>query len=191
MINCLYESCMEHDSKKALRTKISLKRSNLNFSEIREKSNVIMEKLLSLSQFQKAQVVAFYLSKSDEVQTENAIKKILEEKTILVPVTKNEIKLVKFTSFSDLEPALFGVPEPKTKRYSKQQPDVIVIPGLAFDKHGNRLGYGKGYYDTLLKNLNSIKVGVCFDFQLINNVPTYEHDQKVDTIITEKRILNV
>ena len=191
MINCLYESCMEQDSKKALRTKISLKRSNLNFSEIREKSNVIMEKLLSLSQFQKAQVVAFYLSKSDEVQTENAIKKILEEKTILVPVTKNEIKLVKFTSFSDLEPALFGVPEPKTKRYSKQQPDVIVIPGLAFDKHGNRLGYGKGYYDTLLKNLKSIKVGVCFDFQLINNVPSYEHDQKVDTIITEKRILNV
>lgn len=191
MINCLYKSCMEQDSKKALRTKISLKRSNLNFSEIREKSNVIMEKLLSLSQFQKAQVVAFYLSKSDEVQTENAIKKILEEKTILVPVTKNEIKLVKFTSFSDLEPALFSVPEPKTKRYSNQQPDVIVIPGLAFDKHGNRLGYGKGYYDTLLKNLKSIKVGVCFDFQLINNVPSYEHDQKVDTIITEKRILNV
>ena len=68
--------------------------------------------------------------------------------------------------------------------------DVVVVPGSVFDRSGYRTGYGGGYYDRFLENTDAIRVGVCFDFQLVDDVFPEEHDKRMDFIITEKNFLN-
>ena len=82
----------------------------------------------------------------------------------------------------------FGILEP-TSKVSLVDPDLVVVPGLAFDLHLHRLGYGKGYYDRFLKSTSSYKIGICFDFQIVEKIPNESHDQKMDEVISEKRIL--
>ncbi len=88
---------------------------------------------------------------------------------------------------SELSPKLL-IP-PKSKPTVK--PDVLIIPGLAFDQRGSRLGRGKGFYDRYLEHFNGIKIGVCFDEQFVNYVPTMSHDYSMDIVITDKRHLHI
>lgn len=101
---------------------------------------------------------------------------------------------------SELSPGMFGIPEPvkdesRQIRYSDYDLVVCLIPGLAFDRHGLRLGRGKGLYDRFLintgANLAMLKVGVCWSFQLFESIPYEEHDQRVNFILTEKELLTV
>jgi len=110
-------------------------------------------------------------------------------KTVLVPHTEEEIKLVKFTSWNDLKPGKFGILEPRTKIKRQKSPDVVIVPGVAFDLQGYRIGYGKGYYDRLLKKLKAKRIGICFDIQIIEKIPKHGHDERLDSVITEKRMV--
>lgn len=189
---CELNSFMMAESKALLRMEMLRKRDALSESEIKEKSAAIAEKLFVLPQFKVAKTVAFYLSKGSEVKTYGMIEKALKEgKEILVPVTNEEITLVQFTSFDDLVPARFGVPEPKTKIIAKKEPDVVLLPGLAFDLDLHRLGYGRGYYDRLLKKIGAVRIGICFDLQVVDVIPHHEHDEKLDIVISERRTLTI
>jgi 5-formyltetrahydrofolate cyclo-ligase len=182
---------MVAQSKALMRKQMLWMRDALSEAEKKEKSAAIKEKLFALDEFKKARVIAFYISKGSEVDTFGMIADALKEgKEILVPVTNDEIEFVKFTSFDDLAPAKFNVLEPKTKIPAEKQPDIVILPGLAFDLGLHRLGYGKGYYDKILKKLpNAIRIGICFDFQIVDNIPKHEHDERLHMIISEKRII--
>ncbi|MDO8554822.1 MAG: 5-formyltetrahydrofolate cyclo-ligase [Candidatus Micrarchaeota archaeon] len=183
---------MHQESKAALRLIMTKLRDGISERERKEKSQKIGEILFSLEEFRSADTIAFYLSKGSEVDTSGMIKESLKlGKNVLVPVTNSEIELVEFISFEDLIPGKYGIMEPKVKKPSKNLPDIVITPGLAFDLARYRLGYGKGYYDRLFKKLKSKRIGVAFDFQIVEKLPIQEHDQKMDIVISGNRILRV
>ncbi|MFH2106656.1 MAG: 5-formyltetrahydrofolate cyclo-ligase [Candidatus Micrarchaeota archaeon] len=175
--------------KSDLRKQIVSKKKELGQKQIDGMSSLITKCLIANPEIQKAKTIAFYLSKKDEVQTKSAIEILMkQQKQIFVPIVDGEhIRLVEFVSFDDLHIGKFGVPEPKTKKPAEKNPEVMVIPGIAFDKNCNRLGYGKGYYDRLLKKFKLYKIGICFDFQVVDSVPVKDHDEKMDIVITDSR----
>ncbi len=178
-------------SKNELRKEMLKKRDSLSKVEREEKSAMIKERLFALEEFKKAKTIAFYISKGSEVNTYEMIANAIKlRKEVIVPVTNNEIKFYKFTSFDNLAPGKFNVLEPKTKITTKHEPDVVIIPGLAFDSDFHHLGYGKGYYDRALKKFqDSIRIGICFDFQLVEKIQKHEHDEMLHIIVSERRLL--
>ena len=173
-------------------------RKNQTQEELIEKSGEIEKKLFSLNELKEADTVLFYISYNNEVFTHDMIKKFLvDKKNVVVPISNkidNSLILSKLEKWKDLHVGSYSILEPikdKIKKISINEVDLIIIPGLGFDKKGNRLGHGKGYYDNLLKkSLNQTKIGLAFEFQIIDKIPVDDHDKPVDIIITEKRIIN-
>lgn len=92
----------------------------------------------------------------------------------------------------DMEKGAYGILEPKTVRKADENNiDVILVPGLAFDRNGGRMGFGKGYYDRLLESSKAVKIGLCYDFQILEKIPTESHDVPMNFVITEKEILEI
>lgn len=156
--------------------------------ELRELSAKIAESLLGLSRLKEAQTVMLYCSLPDEVYTMDIIHSLSKAgKRIVLPrVTgDSDMELREYTGDADLTPGSFGIPEPCGKVFDKyDRIDVAVIPGMAFDIEGNRLGRGKGYYDRFLKcNRSTYKIGLCFDFQFMDRIPAYKHDIRMDCVI--------
>ncbi len=156
----------------------------------------IAQNLLSLSEVQAAQNIAAYMSFRNEVSTRELISKLVAaEKQIFIPyIADGKIAFTKFKSFDDFAVEKYNIPEPKNKAPVKPDSiDLFIVPGIAFDSRGSRIGWGKGFYDKFLgENKISVpKVGVCYDFQVIENIPLEEHDVAVDIIVTEKRIIKI
>lgn len=151
-----------------------------------------MERLEESELFQQASCVALYHAIPGEVQTAAFIEKWYKEKTLLLPVIEgNDLRLLPYTGPDSLKAGIFGILEPthETQIIPENLINLIIIPGVAFDRNHNRLGRGKGYYDRLLSSISAPKIGICYDFQLIETVPTEPFDQKMDLIITEKEII--
>ena len=126
---------------------------------------------------------------SDEVFTHDFIQKFYKTKKIILPVVDGENLILKeFTGVSNMtEGVSYGIMEPAGETFTEiEKIDLIITPGVAFDKSGNRLGRGKAYYDKLLKSTNAFKVGVCFNFQFLDWVPTDMHDIKMDLVLSDK-----
>jgi len=157
--------------------------------EIISKSGEICEKLLSLKEIKEANSIGFYLAKPTEVNVDYAIEQLINSKKISVPVTNTHITFADLNSLEALHIGKFGIREPKIKKLIDYTPQVIVIPGVAFGLCKNRIGYGKGFYDSYLKNKKTFKIGIAFDFQITENVPCESHDVQMDLIVTEKRII--
>jgi 5-formyltetrahydrofolate cyclo-ligase len=100
---------------------------------------------------------------------------------------------MKIDSFEDLEPGTMGILEPIKKRsiIDAHKLDIILVPGVAFDRKGNRVGYGLAYYDRFLKKFSpsTVKIALAYDFQVVSDIPCEKHDQVVDIIITEREII--
>ena len=184
--------------KQNLKSEILEKRKTLSKEEIKEKSSKVKENLYSLSEFKDSKNIMFYVSFNNEVDTQKLIKELLSNnKTILVPfVQKNNpiLQLSEIKDFNDLEPKTFGILEPKEdkiKKFGINDVDLVIVPGIVFDKSGHRIGYGYGYYDRFLKKLNKnvVKIGFAFEFQLVDKIPEEQHDVPMDVVVTEKRIL--
>jgi 5-formyltetrahydrofolate cyclo-ligase len=183
--------------KDALREILVQKRKDLTMSQVFDKSKKIKKLLFSLEDLKNSSTILFYVSYNKEVNTYKMIKETLGKKAIVVPVVnvKNGVILLsKLVDWSDLSIGSFGILEPKKNRIhpiSIQDIDLIIVPGVGFDKKGNRIGHGKGYYDKLLQQAPSIlKIGLAFECQIMNSVPCNSYDVPVDTIITEKRVLD-
>ena len=139
--------------------------------------------------FRAAKTVLLYHSLNDEVDTHDFIRKWSNKKQILLPVVVgNELELRLYTASEDMQISSYGIKEPVGEVFTDYDfIDFIVVPGVAFDQKGNRLGRGKGYYDRLLPQIPSAyKAGICFPFQLVEEVPTEPHDIRMDIIITIK-----
>jgi 5-formyltetrahydrofolate cyclo-ligase len=176
--------------KAALRKKMLAKRDILCSLDVDTLSDAITGKLISNPRFIEAKTVAFYIRKGNEVDTEKMIGHALRlGKTVLVPVTDHKITFVHFRSFTDLQPGKFGIPEPSKRETHDKEPDVVVVPGVAFGLCMHRLGYGKGYYDSYLATCPAYRIGVCYDFQVVERLPTHENDERMDEILTDKRVI--
>ncbi|MEM4165988.1 MAG: 5-formyltetrahydrofolate cyclo-ligase [Candidatus Bilamarchaeaceae archaeon] len=175
--------------KMALREEILAKRNNLPLEEQKRLSEIICANLIQRPHFIKAKSIAFYLAKGSEVDLRFAIEKAIEDgKDVLVPITNDHIEMVLFESFERLKPGRFGISEP-IEKVEGPPPEVIIVPGVVFGLCMHRIGYGKGYYDRYLKTTNAYRIGVCYDFQLLDRLPSHNFDEPMDEIITEKRII--
>ena len=174
------------DEKKALRIEIRQLKRACPLEERRRKSLSVWEAVERDEVFQQAETVLAYWSMDDEVYTHDFVKRWAGSKTLLLPCVKgDELELRYFDGEERLQPGEgYAIPEPVGDRFTDwRKVDLILVPGVAFDKSGNRLGRGKGYYDKVLKQTGACKVGVCFDFQLVERVPVEPHDVKMDRVV--------
>ena len=154
------------------------------------RSEGIMRQIEALPEFQKARVVLLYWSMADEVQTHDFVERWYKEKVLLLPcVDGDDLLLRQYTGPECMVAGeQFGIGEPtgSPEWTDLDAIDVIIVPGVAFDRAGNRMGRGRGFYDRLLKTTpKAMKIGVAFDFQMIDDVPVEPFDVKMDRIITE------
>lgn len=181
--------------KKSLRESMLEKRNSLAKDEIIKKSIKIQENLFGLDEFKKSKVVMFYVSFNDEAHTHDMIKESLKSKTIVVPkVANNEIEPSIIIDFDQLIPSgKFGILEPiEAAKINIKNIQVVIVPGIAFDKNGHKLGYGFGYYDKFLAKIpKALKIGLAFDFQIVDKLPIEGHDAPVDLVVTDKEIINI
>lgn len=174
------------DEKKALRIEIRQLKRACPLEERRRKSLSVWEVVERDEVFQQAETVLAYWSMDDEVYTHDFVNKWAGSKTLLLPCVKgDELELRYFDGEERLQPGEgYAIPEPVGELFTDWvKIDLILVPGVAFDKSGNRLGRGKGYYDKVLKQTGAYKLGVCFDFQLVERVPVEPHDVKMDRVV--------
>ena len=174
------------DEKKALRIEIRQLKRACPLEERRRKSLSVWEKVERDEVFQQAETVLAYWSMDDEVYTHDFVNKWAGSKTLLLPCVKgDELELRYFDGEERLQPGEgYAIPEPVGELFTDWgKIDLILVPGVAFDKSGNRLGRGKGYYDKVLKQTGAYKLGVCFDFHLVERVPVEPHDVKMDRVV--------
>jgi 5-formyltetrahydrofolate cyclo-ligase len=180
------------ESKQLLRKEIAALKHSHTDEELEKLSDEIMCFLEKSSLFQKAHCVALYNAIPGEVQTASFIHKWFKQKQILLPlVVGNDLKLLPYKGEESLKAGSFGIMEPVDDGtvIPNDDIDLIIVPGVAFDRSKNRLGRGKGYYDRLLSLLKASKIGICFDFQLKEQIPTEPFDRKMDLVITNKEII--
>jgi len=183
---------MSYFRKQQLRKIIAERKRLLTENQFIDLSEKLFFHLESLPTFQKAKIILLYHSLKDEVRTHSFIEKWKEEKTILLPVVEGDnLKLRIHKDSSGLRTGAYGIEEPTGKLFTEYKKiDLAIIPGISFDAHGNRLGRGKGYYDRLLPDVKAYKIGICFAFQVFEDIPTEPHDTKMDLVITENGALN-
>lgn len=185
------------DTKKGLRSAALRRRRALDPKELAALSGRVQGNLAVLPEFKGASLVVSYAAKPDEVQTKGIIEGALRDgKKVAVVVTDPQSKTLRCSeiqSFEDLAPGTFGIPEP---RRGKGRPvpiasaDVILVPLVAWDMRGHRLGYGAGYFDRTLSNAGrATKVGLALECQRVPRIPDSRHDIALDVIVTEKRIV--
>lgn len=173
--------------KQLIRRNISEHKKTLSGQIITELSKKICDRVIQTEAFQKANCVALYYAMNDEVCTSGIIDDWHKKKTIALPVTSGEnINFYEYTKNKHLEKGAFGIPEPVPEKIIQRESiDLFIVPGVAFDRNRNRLGRGKGYYDRYLSGTSKPIIGIGFDFQLIDSVPTEKHDIKMTMVITE------
>ena len=153
-----------------------------------EKSKVIVNQIMNHPKYIDANVIACYCSLKDEVCLDELITDAWKNKKIVVvpKVNGNEMEFYEIKNMDDLKIQSFGIREPKHDFiFDKHKIDLFFVPGVAFDIYGNRMGFGKGYYDRYLVDLDAYKIGICFREQLDDHIPTDEFDIKMNEIIVD------
>lgn len=183
------------DIKELLRKETMKKRVSLNALERARLSFVIQEKTAKFIEEIKPASVLVYASYASEVDTKALMRWLLKKNVrLLVPADYgklNGFEVSEITSIVEIMSKKKGVPVPKNKRPANVVPDVVVCPGLAFDRKGRRLGYGRGNFDRYLAGLpkRTLKIGICFFVQLLDELPEDIHDVHMDAVVTEKEII--
>jgi len=175
-------------SKKLLRQEIKLRKRQFTRKQLDELSFSVIQRLNENRKFKEAKIIMLYYSLPDEVNTHELIDSIAREgKKVVLPVVIDDenMELREYNNENDLKVGAFNILEPIGKRFEQYDNiDVAVIPGMSFDKKGNRLGRGKGYYDRFLPKIkNAYTIGICFDFQKEDCIPVDVFDRKVDEVI--------
>lgn len=178
---------MKHHFRQFLRAH----RDSLTQAEVFEKSKIITDELIQSDLFEKSGSLFAYLDVRNEVSTRRLIEHCFKiGKPVYVPVTRDrDMFFAQLHDFSDLVEAGYGISEPGHP--VKAEPDeksLFIIPGVGFDKCGNRVGYGAGFYDKYLHCRSYMHlVGICFEIQMAAELPKEETDVQMDSVLTEKR----
>jgi 5-formyltetrahydrofolate cyclo-ligase len=184
-----------HEEKKLLRTELKQRRSELFDSKRTEMSQQITQFLHEIDEFNRAKSLFCYISYLSEVETSSLISHFLERNlTLAVPkiMGKTEMLAIQLTNLSDLEPDKMGILTPKSNQATPTPFDIAITPGVGFTTRGERLGYGRGYYDRWFsKNKVKTKIGLAFEVQIVDKLPLEKTDVLLDMLITEERIIDL
>ncbi len=175
-------------------------RNSTSLSELDAKSSEINARLLELPEVRNSRTISTYLHTGSEVRTKEIVEwAISNGKRLIVPISDRANRLLIFSQIKspeqELERGSYGIPEPKRgfrRPVPLEEADVVLIPGVAWDKSGYRIGYGAGYYDRSINALRTrvMKIGLAYEFQLVPKVPSSRYDRRVDKIATERRIID-
>ncbi|QTA90066.1 5-formyltetrahydrofolate cyclo-ligase [Desulfonema magnum] len=188
------------ERKRELRDNITKMLNELSDSERSAKIRRLEDRLFDFANFLESKIPLLYVNFGAEVNTRGILKRCLAyNKIVVLPAfnstEKYKIKLMKVDNLGeDMKLGSKGILEPDESRCKKvpiERVDIAIIPGVAFDEKGSRLGSGDGYYDKLIPKLSATtrKVGLAFESQIVQQVPMQSHDRHVDIIITDKRII--
>lgn len=186
-------------TKQELRNQMRAKLAALAPADVRSKSAAIWERLSVLPEFAEATRLLVYVSKGPEVDTQGLIQQLLAlGRQVCVPwfdAKKQKYVASALHDFkSDLATGRFGILEPgreAVRPVAGNQIDAALVPGLAFDETGNRLGRGMGYFDSILEEIRGAKIALAYDFQILSGVPVEAHDACVDFIVTETKKMQI
>lgn len=180
--------------KQNLRKQCFDRRKQLDWLTYKRLSQQVQSQLVSSECFVNAQTLALYSPINNEVATAQifAVATELDKQIYFPRVAAADLEFFAVRTIDELVPGAFGVAEPVSgKKISVAELDLIVVPGVAFDLLGHRLGYGRGFYDRLLvgKSSRTVTVGLCFETQLCEQLPAEAHDQRLDFIATETKFI--
>ncbi|MBI5396418.1 MAG: 5-formyltetrahydrofolate cyclo-ligase [Verrucomicrobia bacterium] len=180
--------------KRALRERMLAVRGTLAPGEVARRSEQVAARLLALPEVQRATTIFCYLSFGNEVATHALVRYWLADgRGVLVPVFNVAQRCYRPSLVRDVDhdlvPGRFGILEPRAFVPVDSHADIAVVPGLAFDAVCQRLGFGKGYYDTMLREFAGVKIGLAFDCQLLPALPVAAHDVAMDFIVTETQVI--
>jgi len=200
MVRAISSAAGAAEKKASLREKITALKDALSKNAVQRMSESVAGRCFSLPVYQKSRNILIYISLDKEVQTESIIKRFFAMgKGVFIPIVddeNNDLLVSEIPSLDiKLEEGACGIRVPEEKDRTIVSPDIIdlaFVPGLAFTQKGTRLGRGKGYYDRLLARLPShvMKVGLAFDFQILDFIPISQHDMGVDMVLTENETFN-
>jgi 5-formyltetrahydrofolate cyclo-ligase len=177
--------------KKEIRKNIKSLRLSLSLEEKNQAASNVFSRLEELNVFQSAEAVLLYYSLPDELPTPEFLKRWSGKKKIYLPrVVGNDLEILPYDE-NLLNTGAFNIEEPTgDNSVPITDIDLVIVPAVAFDENGYRLGRGKGFYDRLLAGSNVIKIGVGYEFQLLPSLPIEPHDVPMDVIITPKGVLS-
>ena len=186
-----YNWCM---NKRSIRNEIRNIKAQLSLADKQEMDRAIFQRLISHPRIMEAKTVYCYFSMSrlGEVDTQSFIEYALEKgiKIALPKIVDNQIEFYQISSLSDLVVGKMKIMEPDENCKKVLAVDeTILIPGLAFDQNGNRLGYGKGYYDRYLAEKNHYLLALAYNFQIYDKLEVEQHDIEVTEIITDIEVI--
>lgn len=185
--------------KSKIRRKILSQRNSIHINTIVMNSKSINNNILAIEEYRSSKSLGIYYPIGSEVQTFDLIRDSLNDnKTVCLPkiIDSTTIEFFKIieNSFEKIsfQKGKYGISEPSFSTETIDKIDMLIIPGIAFDLRGNRIGYGKGYYDRFLSSRKAkYKIGLAYEIQVLNNIPNNELDVPVDIIVTEKRIIRI
>lgn len=171
------------------------RRKSLSDEEIRSAGFRAQQAFMASPEFSVARVLALYSPIHGEVDTSEVLRTALKEgKIVLYPVVCGDgLRFIRVTDPDGLRKGAFGIPEPclSGEAFPLDRTDVFVIPGVAFDLSGRRIGYGKGFYDRALHQFEGRGrlIGFCYDFQVVEEIAGEPHDVAIDVIVTDRRVI--
>lgn len=181
--------------KSAIRDNLLQQRRQMAGAEVRRRSYAVEQQLYRLPVFQNARRLALYSPVQNEVSTLQLVRDALavRHQVAMPRVSGEELQFAMIQTPEELLPGAFGVLEPASEceLVAVETLDLVVVPGVGFDRQGHRLGYGKGYYDRALRKagVSVQRVGLAFDFQLVERLPVFDHDMRLHYLITESEVL--
>lgn len=187
-----------HDAKRELRARVVAARDALPAAAHRAASDAIAARIAALPSFRDARCVLLTVAFRSEWDTRALFAAAVDGRTVALPRVNAQERMLELFAVRDLardtEPGYHGIPEPRDglPRIATDAVDWVLVPGVAFDLAGRRLGYGGGYYDRLLATLPAAaaRVAGAFDLQVVAEVPSARHDLVVDTLATESRLFS-
>ena len=177
--------------KNEIRRKMKLQRSGLTETDRQAASVRACEIFLDSELYGESECIMLYMPIRNEVDTRYIIERALADgKRVVLPHTDRDTAAITpyaLRGNTALSLGAFSIPEPcDTESVQSEDIDLVIVPGLAYDIHGARVGFGKGCYDRFLAGIRAVKVGLCYGFQLVDSLPSDERDIPMDYILTER-----
>lgn len=180
-------------NKAHLRRGVLVHRDALPADAVEKIGEALAARLWAMPLWRQARLPAMYCSVRGEISTRRILEELFREgRAVALPRIEGcELRLHRVTDLAQLAPGRFGITEPlaNTPPVAESEPDLILVPGVAFDRRGHRVGYGKGFYDRLLCHTNSPVIALAYGFQIVHHVPEEPHDRRMDYILTPNELI--